>query len=186
MSWLFQSKSIIHPFVPTEILSMQRWPNVYDRIRHYIYNQSKEFNIHYKKIRIGDIVANQEILCPITWGNITYCRYIHSQFLDAIENNNVSNYTQAFDTPLFELKKAEPVSINACAWLGSGLRIYTEKYGPVYADENWWTIYLPIWSQKNNAVYTSTIVSHYSYYRQRELGLDQTDILNRYEEFVKK
>ena len=38
-----------------------------------------------KRLRIGDFVADHEILCPISWGNIQYCYDLHSQFLNDIE-----------------------------------------------------------------------------------------------------
>jgi hypothetical protein len=76
------------------------------------------------------------------------------------------------------------MSINACSWIGEDLREYVKEYGDIYHDENYLSIYLPTWCGKYNEIYSNCVVSHYAYYRQRELGLDNTNILNRYLDLV--
>jgi hypothetical protein len=78
------------------------------------------------------------------------------------------------------LNNSEPASICCVSWLRSNLKKYVEKYGPVTKDEQWWSVFVPTWTGYPNIVYGNTAVSHYSYYRQRELGLDNTNILQRY------
>jgi len=64
-----------------------------------------------------------------------------------------------------------------------GVKKYTKEFGNVYCDENYLTVYLPIWSNRNNEIYGKSVVAHY-YYKQRELGLDNTNILQCYYNYV--
>jgi hypothetical protein len=68
----------------------------------------------------------------------------------------------------------------------NGVNELVNKYGNIYNDENWWSLYVPVWSGRINEIYGKTIVSHYAYYKQRELGLDNTDILDKYYNYVKR
>ena len=43
---------------------------------------------------------------------------------------------------------------------------------------------MPTWLNISNSVYGNCIVAHYAYYKQRELGLDKTDILDKYKNFM--
>jgi hypothetical protein len=73
-----------------------------------------------------------------------------------------------------------PVSINCCSWLGSSMKEYTAKYGDVWQDEIWLSVYLPILSGKPNYIYFDSVVSHFSYYKQMEGGILESNILSRY------
>ena len=106
---------------------------------------------------------------------------MHSQFLDDINANNVEKYYLKNN---IVLSKAEPASINVCSWIGEDLREHVKNHGDIYYDEPWLAIYLPTWSGNFNEIYGKCVVSHYSYYRQRELGLDYTNILDRYYYYV--
>jgi hypothetical protein len=180
-SWLLQNKNIISSPFPNHF--GENWKHVYKRIQSHILNHIPRNPKEITKLRIGDFVTGNEILCPVGWGNIHYCVDIHSQFIQNLSSQTPSNFTSTThwgDHVFHELTDCEPMSINACSWLGSSLKNYTAKYGPVYHDENWWTVYLPTWTHTRNRIYTKTIVSHYAFYRQRELGLDNTDILDKY------
>lgn len=176
-SWLLQNKNILS--YPVENHFGDIWKNVYARIKPLIENKSGH------KLIISDYVSNHEILCPMGWGNLYYCVDIHNQFIQNILSspNKQSTFTSEmyWNHSFYELQYAEPNSINVCSWLGSSLKKYMKTYGSIYSDENWWTVYLPIWSNQHNMIYTKTIVAHYAYYKQRELGLDITDILEKYE-----
>ena len=185
-SWLLQKKNIIKS--PFQNHYGDNWPSVYHRIKPYIVEHKPSPQQNSDKIRIGNLVRDHEILCPIGWGNLGYCIEIHNQFIENIlssTKNQTSDFTSETywgegGSGFYDFKHSEPMSVNVCAWLGNSLKKYTETYGAVYSDENWWTIYLPIWTNTNNQIYTKTIVSHYAFYRQRELGLDRTDILDKY------
>lgn len=169
ISWKLQEKNIINPELKTNIGNT--WVNTYKRIRNHIIANK------HLRLRIGDFTRGDEVLCPIAWGNLKYCYDLHNNFIEDIKNNNLQKYYLRENVTL---ENCEVVSINACSWLGSNLKEYTEKYGTIYYDECWLSLYLPTWSGDKNIIYGNCVVSHYSYYRQRELGLDSTDILERY------
>lgn len=168
MSWFLQEKDIIQPSIKSHIGNT--WPTTYQRIRQHILNNQKV------KMRIGDFIQDHEILCPIGWGNLHYCVELHNQFINDIQNNNIGKYY--FENVV--LHDCQSVSINVCSWIGEDLKKYVETYGEIYSDEAWLSVYLPTWSGNKNEIYGRSVVSHYAYYKQRELGLDHTDILERY------
>lgn len=170
---ILEKYGIYNTPIKSDILNT--WPNTYQRIYSHIF-QNRE-----SRIRIGDYVDNNEILCPVAWGNLYYCCELHAQFLNDISKGNIQKYYLENN---IILENAEPISINACSWIGEELKQYVKEYGDIYHDENYLSIYLPIWSGKNNEIYSKSVVSHYAYYRQRELGLDNTDILDRYQSMI--
>jgi len=173
VSNILQENNIYNPREKSNML--YSWKNTYNRIKSHVNNNKL------KRMRICDFVSHTEILCPIAWGNLQYCYDLHSQFLNDINNGDIKKY---YLKDNIVLQHAEPISINVCSWLGSDLKKYTQEYGNVYCDENYLTVYLPIWSNFNNEIYSRSVVAHYAYYKQRELGLDNTDILERYYEYV--
>jgi hypothetical protein len=173
ISWMLQEKGIYNPEHKSEIGNT--WKYTITRVFSHIMNNKT------KKLRVGDFIHDNEILCPIAWGNLNYCYNLHNQFLQDLQQNNIDKYK--FDKNI-QLNYAEAISINACAWLGSDLNELVNKYGQIYHDENWWSLYVPIWSGRINEIYGKTVVSHYAYYKQRELGLDNTDILDKYYQYM--
>ncbi len=171
-SYNLQEKNIFSTHSKTNI--GKSWINTFNRIKPYLL-QNKG-----KKIKIGKITKEQEVLCPISWGNLEYCINIHNTFINDVNNKNIDKYRIGNYT----LKNSEPMSINCCCWLGTGLKNVVNKYGNIVDDEPRLCIYLPTWDNNPNKVFGNTIVSHYSYYKQRELGLDDTDILNKYNKLI--
>jgi hypothetical protein len=167
ISWVLQENNVIQTKLKSSIGTT--WKYAIDRVKQYIY-----MNKH-RKIRIGDIIPDNQILCPVAWGNLEYCYDLHSQFIDAVHNNISKFY---IDNKI--LTTPEYICINACSWIGSDMKQIINNYGNIYYEEPWLTIYLPIWSSKYNELYGKCVVSHYAYYKQRELGLDKTDILEKY------
>jgi len=172
-SVILQENGIYQPNIKSNILNT--WKNTYNRIKNHIIENKT------KKLRIGDFVQDYEILCPIAWGNLNYCYDIHCQFINDISQDNIKKY---YLKDNIILNHAEPVSINACCWIGEDLHKYVKEYGDIYNDENYLSVYLPIWCGENNEIYSKSVVAHYAYYKQRELGLDNTDILDKYYQFV--
>jgi hypothetical protein len=168
-SCIFERNGIYTPDAKSYIL--ESWKNTYSRIKPHIQNNKD------KRLRIGDFTRDNEVLCKNAWGNLKYCYDLHAQFLTDINAGNIAKY---YLNENVILSNAEPVSINVCSWVGEDLRQIVEKYGDIYYDEPWLAIYLPTWSGRSNEIYAKTVVSHYSYYKQRELGLDRSNILNKY------
>jgi len=175
MSWLLQ-KEMGFQFSDRSFFG-ERWESVSHLIENYI-------NINNSiPDRIINVIPEEYVLCPVGWGNVDFSKSVHETFLNALESNNLSIFRKSSDTG-FELKHPYPVSINCCSWLGSGLKRYTDKFGDVWQDEPWLSVYLPILEKKNNYVYSGTIVSHFSYYIQQN-GLLSSNILDRYKNYIK-
>lgn len=154
---------------------LSTWPNTYSRIKSVV----KE-NIHNKQFRIGDVTITPEVLCPTAWSNLRFCIDLHNLFINKLKTNSKKDFY--LDNHVVPDKF--PVSICCCSWRGKDLKNIVNEVGTIFQDEPWWTVFMPTWLNKDNMVYGKTVVSHYSYYRQRELGLDTTDILNKYNELI--
>jgi hypothetical protein len=153
---------------------VKNWPSAFASAYEYIKSHPGE------QLRLQDLVPESNILCPVAWGNFQYCYKLHLQFLDDMNNDNLSKYR----VENWTLKNCEPASIACISWLGSSLKKYINQYGPVKRDEQWWSVFIPTWTVERNVVHGNTIVSHYAYYRQREQGLDSTPILSMYYDYA--
>jgi hypothetical protein len=174
ISWLLQERGIYNPEIKSYIGNT--WSDTITRVyQHIIHNKQN-------KLHVGDFIPDNEILCPVAWGDLKYCCDLHNQFLEDLKEGNIQKYK--LNTNL-ELNEAQAVSINVCSWLGSDLKEITRTCGEMNGDEPWWSIYVPVWTGRSNEIYGNCVVSHYAYYRQRELGLDSTDILEKYYNYTK-
>jgi len=175
MSWMLQEYGVYNPEQKSEIGNT--WPNTISRVYQHIFDNKKT------KMRVGDFIHDSEILCPVSWGNLKYCYDLHNQFLQDLQNDNINKYKFGKNITFFD---SPAISINACSWIGSDLKEILNNYAEMYEDEVWWSVYVPIWTGRSNEVYGNTVVSHYAYYKQRELGLDSTDILDKYYRYTIK
>ena len=166
---LFSNKNIYDNNLKGNMI--ETWPITYRRIKPFIESKKQK-----KDIKIGKITELREVLCPISWGNLNYCVGLHNLFIEKLKKNEI----QCFYMDNHIVRNKFPVSISCCSWKGNQLKKINQSIGNVFDDEPWWTIWMPTWLDKNNEVYGKTIVGHYSYYKQRELGLDNTDILKKY------
>jgi len=166
-SWYLQEWGLLNYSLKTEIGT--KWKDTSTRIFPYIKSHPRE------GFKIGDLTNHEEVLCPISWGNTDFCINAHNTFLKDLGENDLYKYYGKS----FELSNYEPMSIQCCCWFGKDMKILTQEYGEVYEDEPWLAVFAPIWSDRKNAVYRNSIVSHYSYYIQHNT-LEQTDILSRY------
>ena len=175
-SWRFEKDNIFSSDAKSII--GDTWKDTYARIKDKILE-----NVG-KQIKIGQLVPSQnEILCPAAWGNLQYCIDLHIQFLQDLANNNIQKYTSSNN---WILENCEPASIGCVCWNGGTFKKIVTQYGKVKDDEPWWTIYIPTWTGKKNVIFRGAVVSHYSYYKQRDLGLDRTDILEKYYDYSNK
>lgn len=172
-SWLFEKRKIFIPEHKSQI--GDTWINTYSRIKDTINQQKSD-----KSLKIGQLINTDDILCPNAWGNLDYCTTLHRQFITDLKKNDIEKYK----TGIFNLVNKELVSISCCSWLGVTLKKITEQVGNIFDDEPWLCIWMPTWLNISNSVYGNCIVAHYAYYRQRELGLDKTDILDKYKNFM--
>lgn len=170
-SWYLQEWELLSYTTKTHI--GDRWKQTLQRIYPFIKTNER------KGFKIGDITRQEEVLCPVSWGNTDFCIHAHRTFLEDILKNDLQKYR---GEP-FELNYCYPMSIQCCAWFGKDMMELTTKYGEVYEDEPWLSVFAPIWSNRVNAVYRNTLVSHYSYYVQHAT-LEKTDILDVYKSLL--
>lgn len=155
---------------PKQATLYSTWKSTYERIKQIIINS------HNKIISIGKIVADPEILCPIAWGDIDYCKNAHKTFIQDIINKDLDKYRKG----VIVLEDRQPMSIQVISWHGKTMKDVQERYGKVYADEPWLSIFAPTWCDMYNCIYSDSIVSHFSYYKQEEQGIHQCGILEEY------
>jgi len=118
-SSILEKHGLYRPYIKSDLI--HTWKNTYERIRPYVLSEKNS-----KILRIGDFVADREILCPYAWGNLKYCCDLHEQFLQDLKEGNVHKYLLSEN---IVLENAEPISINACSWVGEDLREYVKEYG---------------------------------------------------------
>ena len=171
-SWILQEKMALQFSQKTNF--NERWNSVNDRIINYLKdNPIPDRLIH--------VIPEDFALCPIGWGNTEFAKSVHNKFLECLESNRMDIFKNTIDgTKGMILNNYPPVSINCCSWLGSSMKEYTAKYGDVWQDEIWLSVYLPILSGKPNYIYFDSVVSHFSYYKQMEGGILESNILSRY------
>lgn len=191
-SWLLQE---FFNFEHTEKTNFGRnWENYKNVIFNYI-NERRDSKIEIRyfdsqsispfkvsKIipeKITDLISESNIFCQLGWSNLDFCKNLHEKFIHDLNNNKISNYLSNTNQGL-EIKDFAPVSINCVSWLGKDLNEITSKFGDIWQDEPWVSIYCPIMTNKNNFIYFGSVVSHFSYYKQSQLGIDNTNILEEY------
>jgi len=133
-------------------------------------------------VSIGKLVADSDILCPVAWGDIEYCKNVHKTFINDVINNNLDKYRSGIIT----LEMRQPMSIQVCAWHGKTLKKVQDRCGLIYADEPWLSIFAPTWCDLYNCIYSDSIVSHFSYYKQESQGISDSGLLEKYKELVEK
>jgi len=155
-----------------------RWNTVNHRIKDYLKDNSIPD-------RLVNVISEDYILCPIGWGDKTFAESVHNKFLDHLDVGQLEKFKTTKDEKSgIVLENYPPVSINCCSWLGSGMKEFTSKFGDVWQDEIWLSVYLPILSGKPNYIYFNAIVSHFSYYKQMQNGLLETAVLDRYNKLI--
>lgn len=172
ISWILQDK-MGFKFSDTSNFD-NRWNTVVDLIREHL----KSSGIPDK---ITDVIPEEFVLCPTGWGDVNFAKSVHNKFLDLLENNKGNEFKIPKDNSTgLILSNNPPASINCCSWLGESMKKYTKNFGDVWQDEIWLSVYLPILTGQPNYVYFNSIVSHYSYYKQMQGGILESDILERY------
>lgn len=181
-SWLLEKKGIYNSNNGKSYIG-DTWPKTYARIKSQIM-ECKDNATLKNKLKIGKITKIEEVLCPAGWGSLNYCVDLHRQFIKDLFIDTSIGAIDKYKLGIIELSNRDPVSISCCSWLGSTLKSITDQIGHVFDDEPWWCIWVPTWLDKNNMVYGDCVVAHYAYYKQRELGLDNTNILESYKNII--
>jgi hypothetical protein len=193
-SWLLQENFDFVHTIPTNF--GKNWENYKNVIFDYINNRrDSKIEIRYfdsenispfrvSQIipeKITDLISESNVFCPLGWSDMNFCKNLHDKFILDIENKNLFSYTKQNDDGV-EITNFAPISINCVSWIGRDLKKITSEFGDIWQDEPWVSIYCPIMTNKNNFVYYGSVVSHFSYYKQSQLGIDNTNILDKYRE----
>jgi len=133
---------------------------------------------------LGKITVNKALTAnsadPVSWGDPLFAEQLHNLFLNNLSQNNIEHF-KFINRPI----ALNRFSINCISWLGSEF----EKFGGVIPkgtdDEQFLSVTMPTTLCKSNCFYGETIVSHFSFFTQREY-LDKTNILERYKTFNEK
>lgn len=169
-SWYLQEKGLLN--CPEKTTIGYTWKSTYERIKHALVP-------HDRSLQISQVTHQNEILCPVSWGSIDFCKDVHNTFLAECSSQN-------FHVDNWVLDNCEPMSIQCCAWIGTTLKSVISRYGDVFEDEPWLTIYAPTWTSMRNCMFGGAVVAHYAYYVQRERGINATDILHKYRQYALK
>lgn len=133
----------------------------------------------------------QQGIVPTSWGHVhPYCmdevgwksfefaREMHELLLKCIDAGIVDKLYLHHDRPL---DKGMQFSVSCFAMNGEDYR-ELDPPGDLGGaeEESWLTVNRPAETGKSNVIISNAIVSHFSFFHQREKLLNETDILDRY------
>ncbi|WP_052754503.1 glycosyltransferase [Calothrix sp. 336/3] len=122
-----------------------------------------------------------DVFCDIGWKSGKFAESIHYQFLHDYQQGNIKHY----EYPFWILSDFERVSVNFIAWFGKD---FAEFDGIVEGvdEEEWLSVDKPKQINRYNCICGTSIVSHFSYFTQREYLENHTDVLQRYKKLADK
>jgi hypothetical protein len=114
---------------------------------------------------------------PLGWGDAHFAEHIHNHLLMCIEKDLVN---ELFMHHSVQLPAGQQFSVSSFAQFGSE---YAKVNGVLGGEEEaWHTVTQPWAQQRPNLIVPNSIVSHFSFYTQREYLFNETNILERYKE----
>lgn len=154
-----------HPFVVFPII----WNNAV--ATHYL-----QLNGHVPKE--WGVVSNH-CMDPYGWADPYFAIRMHNLLLEKIEQNNVD---KLFMHTSIQLPVGHQFSVSSFAQSGTEYRKVEGHIGG--EEEAWHTIVQPSQQHRPNIIVPNSLVSHFSFYPQRDHLLNQTDLLPRYYELA--
>jgi hypothetical protein len=123
------------------------------------------------------VVQDQYCMDPIGWADADFAIGIHNLLLDKIRQDDVPSLFMYQDVPL---RPQQQFSVSCFAVAGRDYAALTPP-GVLdhYEEEHWLTVHRPQVVGKTNVILSDALVSHFSFYPQRNRLL-QTDLLDRY------
>jgi hypothetical protein len=113
---------------------------------------------------------------PLGWANPQFAAYAHGYLLDAIENDEVD---KIFMHTSMQLPVGHQFSVSCFAQFSEAY-----KDGVPGEEEAWHTINMPYELQRANVIVPNSLISHFSFYPQRDYLLNSTNVLERYKELA--
>ncbi|MFT5112905.1 MAG: hypothetical protein ACI8P9_002233 [Parasphingorhabdus sp.] len=119
-------------------------------------------------------IAHYDCFDPVGWSNGPFANLAHQSFLGAYECDGLDQFR--FGT--WQMNYQERLSTHVISWLGAEFDLFGGLVDDD-DDEHWLSCVKPEMIKKPNVIYGSMLVSHFSYYTQREY-MDQTNTLKQY------
>jgi hypothetical protein len=156
---------------------VETWKDTINRIAGKIEDLRGNIPIDYV---VTNLLSQNEILCPVTWGDANYSKECHLEFIEMVKSKRINNLYTGDIT----LLNYEPMSIQCCSWFGRDLKKWISDFGMVgKEDEPWLAVYLPVWLNSPNSIFGNAVVSHFSSYVQ-ESNLIESNILEEYKKIL--
>lgn len=121
-------------------------------------------------------VQTNHCMDPVGWADSQFAENIHNHLLNMIESDDVEKLF--FHTSIM-LSVGHQFSVSSFAQ-------FSEEYkdGVVGEEEAWHTIKRPFELGRPNVIVPNSLISHFSFYHQRNYLLNETNILSRYKELA--
>lgn len=122
------------------------------------------------------IVKDAYCMDPVGWTDVEFAKYMHETLLQSIEAGTVHKLFMHHDIQL-------PVGLQfsvSCFAHGS----YENDVPIESEEESWHTVEMPWSTGRANMILSNSLISHFSFYHQRDHLLNHTDYLQRYKELA--
>lgn len=111
---------------------------------------------------------------PLGWANAQFAENIHNLLLSLIETDQVN---KLFMHTSVQLPMGHQFSVSCFAQFGEEYARHREVVGE---EEAWHTVTQPYSQNRPNIIVPNSLISHFSFYHQRDYLLNSTDILDKY------
>jgi hypothetical protein len=118
---------------------------------------------------------------PVGWADAQFAENIHNHLLKMIEEDEVE---KLFMHHSIQLSVGQQFSVSCFAQFGTEYKKVDGHLGG--EEEGWHTINKPYELQRPNMIVPNSLISHFSFYHQREYLLNNTNILEQYKELADK
>lgn len=123
------------------------------------------------------VVKSAHCVDPVGWADWVFAEHIHHHLIDKVLSNNVEELFLHHD---IQLPLAQQFSVSCFAQDGAEYA----KVGDIKSEEeSWHTIEKPYETERNNLILSNSLVSHFSFFHQRE-PLLKTDVLQLYRQIA--
>lgn len=116
---------------------------------------------------------------PVGWADAHFAENIHNHLLKMIKTEQVD---KLFMHHSIQLAVGQQFSVSCFAQFGSEYKKVEGQLGG--EEEGWHTINKPYELQRPNIIVPNSLISHFSFYHQRDYLLSETNILDKYRELA--